>query len=321
MLLQPLAVLASIVISGVISLVDYPEAIYLWKVHKFDFGVWMFAFLGTLFLGVELGLGIAVGISLLLVIFESAYPHTSILGRLPGTHQYRNIKQYPRAERYDGIVMVRIDAPIYFANTQNVREKIQKYYERAQEGLTLREGGNNRDQSQRSQHHGTGSKVKFIILEMSPVSHVDTSALHILAEMNANYKKTRHIQLCLANPNRAVMHRLVLSGLADEIGRDHIFVSLHDAVEHCLLEMDQSETTESRPCENTELDDLMHDMEPSAKTATKLPYVASHNTIQDFTDDRIGGDLESSRTPPGQKDADSEEFDDDGDDDDEVLQV
>ncbi len=196
----------------------------MWKVHKFDFGVWMLAFLGTLFLGVELGLSIAVGISLLIVIFESAYPHTSVLGRLPGTHQYRNVKQYPTAERYDGIVMVRIDAPIYFANTQNVREKIQAYHERAQSELDAR-----------------GQKVKYIILEMSPVSHVDTSALHILSDMNATYKSTLQMQLCLANPNRAVMHRLVLSGLAEEIGRDHIFVSIQDAVEHCLSEMDEME--------------------------------------------------------------------------------
>ena len=99
--LLPLNVLAAIVISGVIGLLDYPEALYLWKVHKFDFGVWMTAFAGTLFLGVEIGLAIAVGVSLLIVIYESAYPHTSVLGRLPGTNAYRNVKQYPDAVRYE----------------------------------------------------------------------------------------------------------------------------------------------------------------------------------------------------------------------------
>jgi sulfate transporter 4 len=281
---QPLAVLASIVISGVLSLVDYPEAIYLWKVHKFDFCVWMFAFLGTLFLGVELGLGIAVAISLLLVIFESAYPHTSVLGRLPGTHQYRNIKQYPRAERYDGIVMVRIDAPIYFANCQNVREKIEKYYERAQEELALRE----------QEHPTSTNQVKYVILEMGPVSHVDTSALHFLADMNTNYKNTRHIQLCLANPNRSVMHRLVLSGLADDIGREHIFVSLHDAAKYCLHEMDDREMSirGEHAHHPTEIEELMRDVEPSLSNKKKLPYVASENTIRDFSDERVNIDAE-----------------------------
>ena len=191
----------------------------------------MLAFVGTLFLGAELGLGIAVLISLLVVIFESAYPSTSVLGRLPGTHHYRSIKQYPRAEQYDGIVTVGIDAPIYFANSQNVREKISKYYFRAQEELNLRvrEDPTSTDEN----------LVKYIVLDLSPVSHVDTSALHMLADMHSNYKKTLQVQLCLVNPNRSVMQQLVLSGLADDIGREHMFVSLHDAVEHCLGEMDE----------------------------------------------------------------------------------
>ena len=118
----PLNTLAAIVISGVMGLFDYEEAKYLWKVHKFDFGVWMTAFLGTLFLGVEIGLAIAVCVSLLIVVYESAYPHTSVLGRLPGTNVYRNVKQYPDAERYDGIVVVRNEAPNNFANAQKGRD-------------------------------------------------------------------------------------------------------------------------------------------------------------------------------------------------------
>jgi sulfate transporter 4 len=103
--------------------------------------------------------------TVLIVIYESAYPHTIQLGRLPGTTVYRNIKQYPETERYDGIVMVRIDAPIYFANVQNVRDKIRKYRLAAAADLAERNGD-----------------VKYIILEMAPVSHIDTSALHILGK-------------------------------------------------------------------------------------------------------------------------------------------
>lgn len=178
----------------------------------------MFAFLGTLFLGVELGLGIAVGLSLMLVIFESAYPHTAILGRLPGTTQYRNIKNYRQAELYDGILIVRVDAPIYFANTQNIREKVRKYEQRASKN----------------------KKLQFIIIEFSAVAHVDTSALHTLQEMHKNYIE-RNIQMCITNPNAKVMQRLQLCGLVDEIGLDQIFVSTHDALNYCLHEMDFDE--------------------------------------------------------------------------------
>lgn len=222
--MQPFCVLAAIVISGVLGLLDYEEAIYLWKVHRFDFSVWLIACLGTLFLGVEIGLAIAVGVSLLLVIYESAYPHTAVLGRLPGTTVYRNVKQYPEAERYEGVVMVRIDAPIYFANTQNVRERIEKYHAVAE--AELEERGN---------AHG----VQYIILELGPVSHVDSSALHILNDMLHSYQE-QGIQLCLANPSPEVMERFLRSGFAKEVGRDYIFVAIQDALNWCLTQLDES---------------------------------------------------------------------------------
>jgi sulfate transporter 4 len=246
--LLSLPTLASIVISGVVSLVDFAEAIYLWRVHRFDFGVWMFAFVGTLFLGVELGLGIAVGLSLTLVIFESAYPHTAILGRLPGRTEYRNIKNYRQAECYDGILIVRIDAPIYFANTQNIREKVQKYERRV----------------------GEVEKVQFIIIEFSAVAHVDTSALHTLHEMHSNFKN-RNIRLCITNPNAKVMERLQSSGFVDELGRDQIFVSTHDAVQFCLKEMDIHEIKHSsHPVDNFPLkvDPEYQDLTASGPTNT-----------------------------------------------------
>jgi len=210
----PLAVLAAIVISGVLGLLDYTEAMHLYKVHKFDFVVWCISCFGTMFLGVEIGLTIAVGVSILLVIYESAYPHTAILGRLPGTTVYRNIKQYTEAERYHGIVMCRIDAPIYFANTQHVRDKLIKYEMMAEE------------------------KPRFMIVDLSPVSHVDTSAMHILEDMRKNYV-SRGIQLCLCNPNKIVMNYLRLSGLAERIGSRHMFVRMHDAVLSCLEEIEE----------------------------------------------------------------------------------
>ena len=198
---------------------------YLWKVHKFDFGVWIVACFGTMFLGVEIGLAIAVGVSLLLVTYESAYPHTAVLGRLPGTTVYRNVKQYPEAERYDGIVMVRVDAPIYFANTQNVREKIAKYEMQAEQHMAE-----------------TNGSIKYVVLELSPVSHVDTSALHILADLNKTYRD-RGVKMCICNPSVQVMDKFVLSGLADDIGRQHIFASIHDCVNWCLDEMDNVEVS------------------------------------------------------------------------------
>lgn len=51
----------------------------------------------------------------------------AVLGRLPGTTVYRNIEQYPEAYIYTGIVVVRIDAPIYFANVSYIKDRWELY--------------------------------------------------------------------------------------------------------------------------------------------------------------------------------------------------
>ena len=145
----PINVLSAIVISSVIGLLDYEEAIFLWKSDLRDFFIWTIALLGTLFLGVEIGLLIAVGISLLFVIYESAYPHIAVLGQLPGTQIFRNVKQYGDAEQAPGVLVLRIDAPIYFANVAYVKDRLRKYELRS--------------------HSLYGVPLSFVVLELGPV--------------------------------------------------------------------------------------------------------------------------------------------------------
>ena len=121
--------------------------------------------------------GVTVGVmiipqsmTLFLVIFELAYPHTAILRRLPGTTEYRTIKNYRQAERYDGIVVTVyvLSAPIYFANTQNMREKVFNYVTKATQDLKVF----GKDEATNT--------VQLVIIELSAVVHVDKSASHIL---------------------------------------------------------------------------------------------------------------------------------------------
>lgn len=78
----PTNILGSIIIVSVASLVEYEQAIYLWKVSKLDLACWMAAFAGVLFYSVEVGLAIAIGLAVLLCLYQSAFPHTAVLGKL-----------------------------------------------------------------------------------------------------------------------------------------------------------------------------------------------------------------------------------------------
>ncbi|KAJ4807615.1 sulfate transporter 1 [Rhynchospora pubera] len=213
----PQCALAAIVISAVIGLVDYEEAIFLWKVDKKDFLLWVITSVTTLFFGIEIGVLVGVGFSLAFVIHESANPHVAVLGRLPGTTIYRNILQYPEAYTYNGIVVVRIDAPIYFANISYIKDRLREYELNAS-----------------SAHRGPDvARIYFVILEMSPVTHIDSSAVQALKDLNQEYR-ARGIQIAIANPNRQVHFLLSKSGLIDLIGKEWYFVRVHDAVQVCL---------------------------------------------------------------------------------------
>ena len=64
-----------------------------------------------------------VAISVIRVVLFVARPRTFVQGNLPNSMVYRNVEQYPNASNVPGILILEIDAPIYFANTNYLRER------------------------------------------------------------------------------------------------------------------------------------------------------------------------------------------------------
>ncbi|XP_062155383.1 probable sulfate transporter 4.2 isoform X2 [Alnus glutinosa] len=227
----PQCALAAIVVSAVMGLVDYNEAIFLWRVDKKDFLLWTITCITTLFLGIEIGVLIGVGVSLAFVIYESANPHIAVLGRLPGTTVYRNIQQYPEAYTYNGIVIVRIDAPIYFANTSYMKDRLREYEV---------------DVDRSTSRGPEVERIYFVIIEMAPVTYIDSSAVQALKELHQEYK-LRDIQIAISNPNREVLLTLSRSGIVELIGKEWYFVRVHDAVQVCLQHVQSLKQTSKTP--------------------------------------------------------------------------
>ena len=65
-----------------------------------------------------------VALSLAKILLHVTRPHTALLGNIPGTSIYRNVQQYPDANRKAGVLIVRIDAAIYFSNSNYIRERL-----------------------------------------------------------------------------------------------------------------------------------------------------------------------------------------------------
>eukprot|EP00884_Botryococcus_braunii_P018792 jgi/Botrbrau1/5597/Bobra.97_2s0023.1 len=155
---------------------NYTEWWHLWKVNKLDWVVFTVAMLGTMFAGVDRGLGISIAVSLLLALYKYAFPHTAVLGHLPGSGGvYRNVKQYPDAKQVDGLLVVRIDAPLFFANVPKVKDDLYQYERRAE-----------------AAHKSRGSQLKYLIVDLSPVTDIDASAVHWLVDFVKQLQRRGH---------------------------------------------------------------------------------------------------------------------------------
>jgi sulfate permease, SulP family len=204
---MPHAVLASVVIMAIAGLVDVREARRLWTVKRSDFWLLTLAFAGTLAFGVELGLGISVVASLAVVLRQTTRPHIAVLGRIPGTTQFRNVERSPAAVTTHGVVVVRVDAPLYFANLDYLREKLLSL-EAEQEG-----------------------RMRVLVLDATSVTELDSSADTALVEI-AEELAGRDVALYLAGVKGRLLDVMRRSGSYERLGASHFFLSADDAVRH-----------------------------------------------------------------------------------------
>ncbi|XP_010254171.1 PREDICTED: probable sulfate transporter 3.5 isoform X2 [Nelumbo nucifera] len=131
----PLVALSAIIMSAMLGLIEYEKAYHFFKVDKFDFCICMAAFLGVIFISMDIGLLLSVGISVLRALLYVARPSTSKLGNLPSSTMYVDVEQYPSATEIQGILILQLGSPIYFANCTYIRERISRWVEDEKETL------------------------------------------------------------------------------------------------------------------------------------------------------------------------------------------
>ncbi|WIA23007.1 hypothetical protein OEZ85_001360 [Tetradesmus obliquus] len=237
--LTPYNTMAAIIKFGVSQLVEVGVAMELLRVNLRDFAVWLTAFAVTTFAGVELGLMSSIGLSMAILILDTAFPQVSLLGRVPKTNTYRPILPADRREpgvgsgalqttescgrtavTTPGVVAVRLDAPLLFINVISFEEKMQRHVKDAEDAV--RATG--------------GPGVKFLVLDLSAVTRSDSSGAHMLRDMAAAWK-ARGVQLVLCNPNSQVTQLLERTDIYSVLPRQWVYVHVHDgmrAAEACI---------------------------------------------------------------------------------------
>jgi sulfate transporter 4 len=224
--------LAAIVISSVIGLFAYKEAIMMWKVKKSDFLLWIVAFLATIFFGAEYGLGVAVGLSLLIVIYESVTPQLFVLWSIPNTSHYRHVRQPEKGNFIRGVLIVRIGtSSMYFANSNTISTRLEEIALRVNEENSNNNNGTDDDGTTTSSAVGD---IKYIVLDMTPVITIDTSALQSLEDMHQTWK-SRGVQICFANCSTRVLRTMDFAQFQEDIiSKEWFLPDVQSAVKYCI---------------------------------------------------------------------------------------
>lgn len=201
----PKAMLASVIMVAVFGLIDYKEVIHLWKTDKRDFIILSATFLATLLAGIEQGILLGVILSLIIILHKSSYPHYAILGKIPETNIYRNIKRFAHATQIDRTLIIRFDAQLFFANIHLFQKTIE-------DEILEREN------------------LNTIILNAEAINALDSSAVHMIQSLveDLNNAGIRLIFASVKGPVRDVMEK---NKLISSIGQENFFNSTHDAVE------------------------------------------------------------------------------------------
>lgn len=202
----PKAILASIIMVAVFGLMDIQEVKHLWKTDRHDLVLLLITFVATLALGIENGILLGVGLSVLLIILKTTRPHYAILGKLPSTGVYRNVKRFTDAEIDPEILIFRFDARLYFANVQYFTDSIFEEIERK------------------------GDALKLIVVDTESINDIDSSGMHALVDLKSSLDD-RNIQMYFTSVKGPVRDKMSQAEFTEILGENHFRLRIQEAID------------------------------------------------------------------------------------------
>jgi sulfate permease, SulP family len=202
----PDAALAALIIHAVFALMRVRRMRGFYRLVPREFWLGMLTLLGVIVLDVLPGLLIGVGASILLLVYRASQPHVSLLGADPADPRaYVDVHRHPGAQPVPGIVVVRPDAPLFYANAQGVRDAIEAALQ-----------------------HGD-APTRIVILDLDANDEIDITSADCLTKL-AESLEAQHIKFVLAHVHQPALHIARHAGLLTTIDDDHIFPNIAAAL-------------------------------------------------------------------------------------------
>jgi SulP family sulfate permease len=220
----PRAILAAIIVVAVAGLVDLRGARTLWRVDRKDFALMVATFAATLALGIEEGILIGVALSVAVVLHQITRPNIAVLGRIPDTDHYRDVRKNPEAIVEPGVAVMRLDASLFFGNAEAFRDAARDCLDRAERTTrTVRapEGAAGSD--------GPAGRV-VLVIDAYPINRTDSTGLHMLHEVVYEVLARRG-RVYMSGVKGPLAEKLLAGGITDLIGPENFFPALRPAVD------------------------------------------------------------------------------------------
>jgi sulfate permease, SulP family len=215
----PIATLAATIIVAVLSLVDFKTPREIFRYSKPDFVAVMATIIVTLIFGVEPGVIAGVGLSLALFLWRASRPHAAIVGRVPETEHFRNVKRH-KVFTDPRILTIRIDESLTYLNARWLEEFVLEEV---------------------AEH----PQLKHLILMCSAINAIDASALESVEAINHRLKDSG-VSLHLSEVKGPVMDALERSHLLRDL-TGKVWLSQNEAFDAVIAIADRDEEAQQPP--------------------------------------------------------------------------
>lgn len=201
----PKSALAAIILVAIFRLVRIKHIIHTWNYDRGDGIAELVTLLGVLILGIEQGITLGIILTIGSHLRKASHPHIAVVGRVPETEHFRNIKRH-RVETWHHLLLVRIDDSLTFANVNYIQDYLD---------TELRRQPN----------------TKHVVLIFTSVSDIDTTALEALEMINQGLHATGKT-LNIAEAKGPVQDKLEKTDFLEQLKPGRLFFRTEDAVRY-----------------------------------------------------------------------------------------
>lgn len=205
----PKAALGAVVVYAALLLIDVAELRRIARFRRTELAIALSTIVGVLVFGVLIGIGVAIGLSVLDLLRRVTRPHDGILGYVPGVPGMHDVDDYPQARQVPGLVVYRYDSPLFFANAQD-------FVERALEAVDDAE-----------------TRAEWFLLNAEANVDIDLTSVDALEQLRETLAG-RGIEFAMARVKYQMQTDLAAAGFAEKLASDRIFMTLPTAVKAYL---------------------------------------------------------------------------------------